>query len=229
MGCPKSPTPRPQPSRWTPSPTSTRAKAVTLNAAVAGGTYDTIAYQWTLAGSVIAFGNNQSWTPADVSADTLRTVTCTVTARGNGTTAADGTLDFGNDTESFTVRDVPDLTAPATPAAPTIEVLSSHSLGVAWVAPDDGGSAITGYTLRWRVNGSGDAYSTVTTALLSRALGGILEGTEYEVNVRATNAEGNSSYSPSATATTATEPTEHHEQTFPTRRAGIRHRGADDF
>ena len=85
--------------------------AVTLNAIMIGGTYDSLAYSWTLAGVVIATGNNQSYTPADVSVDTLRTVTCTVTASGDGTTAADGTSGFDDDTESFTVRDVADVPA----------------------------------------------------------------------------------------------------------------------
>ena len=83
--------------------------AVTLNATVADGTYDTLTYAWTLAGVEIATGNNQSYTPVDVSSDTLRNITCTVTASGDGTTAADGTSDTATDDESFTVRDVPDL------------------------------------------------------------------------------------------------------------------------
>ena len=83
------------------------------------------------------------------------------------------------------------LSAPGKPAAPTVSAASGSSLTVMWSAPDDGGSAITDYDVQYRAGNSGDwtdgnHTGTATTATLTE-----LEAyTTYQVQVRATNAEG---------------------------------------
>ena len=80
---------------------------------------------------------------------------------------------------------------PGAPAAPSVSAASSSSLTVMWTAPDDGGSAITGYDVQYRADGSGDWTDgshdgTATTATLT----GLGSGTTYEVQVRAANEAG---------------------------------------
>ena len=47
-----------------------------------------------------------TYNPPSVSSDTTVVVSVTVTARGTGTVATDGTIDTDSDTEAFTVNDV---------------------------------------------------------------------------------------------------------------------------
>ena len=93
--------------------------------------------------------------------------------------------------------------APDAPAAPSVSAASSSSLAVMWSAPDDGGSAITDYDVRYRAGASGDwtdgnHAGTATTATLT----GLASGTTYEVQVRATNDEGAGPWSPSGSGAT---------------------------
>ena len=95
--------------------------------------------------------------------------------------------------------------APGKPAAPTVSAASGSSLTVMWSAPDDdGGSAITHYDVRYRAGNSGDwtdgnHAGTATTATLTE----LEEYTTYQVQVRATNAEGTGAWSDSGSGTTA--------------------------
>ena len=77
-----------------------------LSASVTGGTYDTLTYAWAVVtggGSITGSSANVTYNPPDISADTAVTVRCTVTARGTGNNATDGTSDTAQDTEDFTV------------------------------------------------------------------------------------------------------------------------------
>ena len=101
-----------------------------------------------------------------------------------------------------TVRDVNE--PPGRPAAPTLSSRTSTSLTVAWTAPDNTGSpAITGYDLQYRETGetgfrNGPQNQTGTSASIT----GLEAGTEYQVEVRASNAEGDSRWSEPLTAST---------------------------
>ncbi|MBN8866540.1 MAG: fibronectin type III domain-containing protein [Solirubrobacterales bacterium] len=91
-------------------------------------------------------------------------------------------------------------TAPGVPTG--LELAPQHNaLDVSWTAPDSGGSAITGYRLRY----SSDAGQTWTAqdhgAETQQTLTGLAHGTSYEVQVAAINAEGVGDFTPSATAT----------------------------
>ena len=96
-------------------------------------------------------------------------------------------------------------TAPAAPAAPTVAAVSgsSTSLAVSWSAPADGGSAITGYDLRYRQGTSGDFTNGPQDVNgTSATITGLAANTLHQVQVRATNNEGDSAWSASGSGTT---------------------------
>ncbi len=80
----------------------------------------------------------------------------------------------------------------------------NKSLTISWAAPeDDGGTAITGYTVIWRA-GRGEDMETEIGATTSHTITGLTNGTAYRVQVRATNGAGTgdaATLNPSATTT----------------------------
>ena len=86
-------------------------------------------------------------------------------------------------------------TAPDTPDSPDVKA-GENSLNVSWEAPGDGGSAITDYDVQYSSdNGTtwtNHAHSGTST---STTISGLTNGTYYEVQVRATNANGSSEWS----------------------------------
>ncbi len=113
-------------------------------------------------------------------------------------------------TASDTVAVAIDITdvaePPAKPAAPTVSGASTASVDVSWSAPANAGRpAIASYDLRYRAGGGGQWSAgpqdrTGTAATIS----GLTAGTSYEVQVRATNAEGDSPWSDPGTGSTNT-------------------------
>ena len=93
---------------------------------------------------------------------------------------------------------------PSTPSPPTLSFPTSDSLTVTWVAPDDSGHVITDYDVEYREGSTGNftgwphadnsTSTTITTDLAP--------DTAYEVRVLARNAEGDSNWSDTASATT---------------------------
>ena len=94
-------------------------------------------------------------------------------------------------------------TVPARPARPAASSSSTNTMEVVWSAPDDGGSAITDYDVRYRAGRTG-AWTlhahTGTDAMVT--VDGLQPGTYYEVQVRAENGIGAGPWSLSASATT---------------------------
>ena len=84
-------------------------------------------------------------------------------------------------------------------APPNVQAGSGHQqLTVSWGAPNDGGSAITEYTLQWKSGGqSFNSTRQRTIAGTSRTdiIPSLTNGTEYTVRVRATTALGDSGWS----------------------------------
>ena len=108
-------------------------------------------------------------------------------ARGDGAWSSSATLKSG---------------APATPSEPAL-VPGLTQITASWTVPADNGSAITDYDVRYRTSTSStwtewNASNTGTTA--SATITGLTTGTAYEVQVRATNAVGDSAWSASATS-----------------------------
>ena len=95
--------------------------------------------------------------------------------------------------------------APGRPAAPTFGTTTTNSVVVNWVAPSNAGPDITGYDVQYRKvmtpppawTDAGDTGTDTTTTI-----GSLEENTDYEVQVRAANAEGTSDWSLSGTTTT---------------------------
>ena len=103
---------------------------------------------------------------------------------------------------TITVTDVNE--APGRPAAPSVWATpgSTTSLTVGWDAPANTGPSITNYDLRYRQGTTGNFTNgpqNVTNT--SRRISALVANTSYEVQVRATNAEGDGEWSPSGTGT----------------------------
>ena len=101
--------------------------------------------------------------------------------------------------------------APGTPQNLRATTGNSEELAVSWDAPSsDGGSEITGYKVQWKAStGSWDApadVSETTVTATTHTITGLTDGTGYDVQVRAVNAEGAGEASSQATAT-AVNPT----------------------
>ena len=110
-------------------------------------------------------------------------------------------------TQTITVT-VTDMSgeAPGKPAKPRVSAASAASLRVNWSAPSNAGPAITDYDVRYRAGTSGswsDASHTGTAK--ATTLTGLTEDTSYQVQVRATNAEGTGAWSDSGSGTPAEE------------------------
>ena len=95
--------------------------------------------------------------------------------------------------------------APGVPVAPTVSSASVTSVTATWTAPTNAGPAITDYDYRHRVKspvGNWTEVTTTTSTALGATIAGLAEDTEYEVQVRATNAEGTGGWSGSGSGST---------------------------
>ena len=128
----------------------------------------------------------------DFEARSSYTVTVTATDTSSATAVATVTISVTNVDEGGP----PD--APATPAVSAVPG-STTSLAVSWAAPANvGRPAIDGYDVQYRVGSSGtwtDVAQDVTGTTTSITITGLVADTSYEVQVRATNAEGESGWS----------------------------------
>ena len=90
-------------------------------------------------------------------------------------------------------------------APPNVQAGSGHQqLTVSWGAPNDGGSAITEYTLQWKSGGQNFISSrqrTIAGPSRTDTIPSLTNGTEYTVRVRATTALGDSDWSAEAKGT----------------------------
>ena len=90
-------------------------------------------------------------------------------------------------------------------APPNVQAGSGYQqLTVSWGAPNDGGSAITEYTLQWKSGGENFTSSrqrTIAAPSRTDTIPSLDNGTEYTVRVRATTALGDSGWSAEAKGT----------------------------
>ena len=112
----------------------------------------------------------------------------------------------GTDTVTVTIAVTDVDEPPGQPAAPTVTATagSTTSLDVTWTAPTNTGPAIASYDVQYRAGTSGnftDGPQNVTGT--SAAIGSLAADTSYEVQVRATNAEGDGDWSVAGTGRTA--------------------------
>ena len=116
-------------------------------------------------------------------------------AAGNGNLAA----------AAATVTNAVTPTPPGRPAAPSVSSVagSTTSLSVTWTAPSNTGPTIDDYDLQYRQGTSGNftdgpLEQTGTSATIT----GLTANTLYQVQVRATNSDGNGPWSPSGSGQT---------------------------
>ena len=91
---------------------------------------------------------------------------------------------------------------PLAPGAPGVNGVenSDMSLKVTWGAPNNAGPPITHYDLRYRTGTSSWQNQTGTNAT-NATIAGLTTGAEYDVQVRASNADGDGPWSPSGQGT----------------------------
>jgi hypothetical protein len=132
--------------------------------------------------------NNSTYTFTGLSGGTSYTITITPSnAAGNGA--------------STTSSSVAIVTVPQAPSAPTATAQVNQD-SVSWSAPaNNGGSAITGYTLKSSDGPTYNYNASTTSATISET-----GGTSQTYQVLATNAQGNSSYSASSNQVTTQSP-----------------------
>ena len=94
--------------------------------------------------------------------------------------------------------------APGVPEAPRVSSASVTSVTVTWAAPSNEGPAITSYDLQYRIMGDSGDFTAGPQDVSgpSEPIPGLAEDTEYEVQVRATNAEGDSDWSEAGSGST---------------------------
>ena len=96
---------------------------------------------------------------------------------------------------TISVTDV-DGESPAVPFAPTVSAVSSTRLQVSWDMPANHGPPITDYDYRYREPSDDWTEVTDTTITVTTVeIQGLAASTSYDVEVRATNAEGTSDWS----------------------------------
>jgi hypothetical protein len=90
-------------------------------------------------------------------------------------------------------------TVPDTMSAPTVLTPTTDGFSVQFVAPNNGGSAITSYEIQVSKDNFATIAATVTGVTSSpRALTGLSPGTKYRARVRAINGQGGASWSASS-------------------------------
>ena len=125
------------------------------------------------------------------------------------TSGAGARVTTADQTITVTVTDA-DGEAPGVPAAPSVSAAGVTSVTVSWVPPANAGPPITDYDYQYRVKTPPGSWAEVTNTPITAPPATIMmlaENTEYDVQVRATNAEGTSGWSESGTGqTTASVP-----------------------
>ena len=141
-------------------------------------------------------GSGQIRTSAELNHEEKSRYSVTVRARdGRGGTSTVGV--------TINVTDVDE--PPSAPSSPTVTEASSSSLQVTWDAPENTGPSITDYDYRYKALSDSlwtevtNTTIRVTTVTISR----LTASTFYDVEVRATNAEGTSEWSNPGIGSTA--------------------------
>ena len=86
---------------------------------------------------------------------------------------------------------------PGKPEPPVVSAASASSLAVSWSAPVNTGAAISDYDVQYRVAASGDAFTDAGFSGTATAtnITALQHGTTYEVQVRASSADGSGPWS----------------------------------
>ena len=147
-------------------------------------------------GGVLIFRSAPDFeSPVDVGGNNVYDLAVTATS---GTS---GRVQTATQTITITVTDVDEV--PSTPSVPVLASPSSTSLSVSWSAPSNTGPSIIDYDVGYGTDSGGPfADWPHSGAGRSAVITGLSAGTLYYVRVLARNAEGNSSWSETASFTT---------------------------
>ena len=118
------------------------------------------------------------------------------------TLTIDGTNDAFAGLSSVQLTAVPVVTPPAAPTSLTATGGNAQA-SLAWTAPsNNGGSAITGYTVEYTPSGGSAQTVSTGSSSASYTLTGLTNGTAYTVRVAAVNAAGTGSYTAASSSVT---------------------------
>ena len=173
------------------SPTS-----VTLSWPAVSGATSYSLYSGTAASSLTLNTQNIATTSITVSGLTTNT---------NYYFALTATNSLGTSAQSSPLGPItPALSVPGAPSGLSA-VPSNGSVSLSWTAPNNGGSAITGYTIKYATTpgGAATSSSSISTASTSATVNSLVNGTTYYFQVLATNAKGSSALSNEVSATPA--------------------------
>ena len=112
----------------------------------------------------------------------------------------------GTDTIDVTINVNNEPEPPLPPAAPTVSATSGNrnSLDVNWIAPNNvGRPAITSYDLQYKTSDNGWTAGPQGQTGVSAEIAGLEQNTSYDVQVRATNGDGDSAWSEAGSGTTS--------------------------
>ena len=156
-------------------------------------------YQWI---------RNDGNTDTDIAGETNSTYTLSDEDEGKSIKVRVSFTDDANNAETLTSADTDTVAAtkPGVPGRLNVFPHDAGALDVCWEAPaGDGGSAITGYKVRWKESSdSWDTPADVSEAIASETIHtitGLTDGVEYSVRVLATNGVGDSPPSVEQTGT----------------------------
>ena len=83
---------------------------------------------------------------------------------------------------------------PGQPPAPSTTSVSTDVIDISWTAPSDTGTGITGYNVQWQVVGKLPKNEKLITGSMTAKLD-VTPYTEYDIQVRAYNGQGNGPWS----------------------------------
>ena len=133
-----------------------------------------------------------SASPANDATNNQYVVVVTVTSgTGDRVLTAEQTI-------TVTVTDAKEV--PQAPGAPEVDTVSITSLRIRWLAPTNTGPPITDYDYRYRIKtpqGEWATFENTPITVLEQAITDLQENTEYQVQVRANNEEGEGAWSES--------------------------------
>ena len=134
----------------------------------------------------------QSTTPMNAAGNNVYVVTVTATS-GAGARALS--------VSKTLIVTVTNVEPPGKPATPTVTEMTTTSVTIRWTPPPNTGPAITGYDMRHRQGSTGSWSTASRDATQARAIfTGLTQNASYEIQVRATNAEGTGPWSDAVTA-----------------------------
>ena len=186
-------------------PSGNEGTDVRLGATLTGGAYDgAVGYSWSVDGGTLDDGSAAAptWTRPSVTSNANRTVRLTVTVRGAGTNAEDGTSDTASGSREALVRDVP--TPLPTAAAPSVSISAipdgDENTNVRLGATLNGGTYDGAVSYQWSVDGG--VLDNANAAAPTWTRPSVTSNTNYTVRLTVT-ARGSGTNARSGTSDTA--------------------------